>query len=178
MALPRGRSIVWVLDAVALVLLVSPLVDLLGAIWPARMSEVSWRFGAFGLTTSALVSPILGFALLKVAGVLLDQRGVVRAVAIIDLLLLLLLLVGLGFFALDYLQLRATLAPASLPQYDMAGFKAALNGLIELIVLGWMGVAGLRASGRHAKPTASHGSRGEAGLIVGMPPGEPTRELL
>lgn len=178
MALSRGRSIVWVLYAVALVLLVSPLVDLIGAVWPARMGEVSWRFGAFGLTTSALVSPILGFALLKVGGVLLEHRGLVRGVAVVDLVLLLLLLVGLGFFALDFLQLRATLATSSLAQYDMAGFKAAVNGLIELIVLGWMGVAGLRASGHVARPAGGHGSRGEAGLIVGMPPGEATRELL
>ncbi len=178
MALSRGRSIVWVLYAVALALLVSPLVDLIGAVWPARMSEVSWRFGAFGLTTSALVSPILGFAFLKIGGVLLEHRGVVRTVAIIDLLLLVLLLVGLAFFALDFLQLRATLAASSLGQYDMAGFKAAVNGLIELIVLGWMGVAGLRASAHAGKPAGGHAGRGEAGLIVGMPPSEREPELL
>ena len=177
MALPRGRSIVWTLHAVALALLVSPLVDLIGAIWPARLSEVSWRFGAFGLTTSALVSPILGFALLKVGGVLLEQRLLVRTVAIVDLLLLLLLMVGLGFFALDFLQLRATLAVSSQAQYDMAGFKAAVNGLVELIALGWMGVAGMRASAPHAKPSG-HGGRGEEGLIVGMPPGAQSHELL
>ncbi len=97
MALPKGRSIVWAIYAVALVLLVSPLVDLIGAIWPPRMGEVSWRFGAFGLTTGALVSPILGLAMLKVAGVLLEHRAVVRTVAAIDLILLLVLLGGLAF---------------------------------------------------------------------------------
>ena len=178
MALSRGRSIVWVLYAVALALLVSPLVDLIGAVWPARMSEVSWRFGAFGLTTSALVSPILGFAFLKIGGVLLEHRGLVRTIAIIDLVLLLLLVVGLAFFALDFLQLRPTLSTASLAQYDMAGFKAAVNGLIELIVLGWMGVAGLRASAHGGKPAGGHGSRGEAGLIVGMPPADQKAELI
>lgn len=176
MALPKGRSIVWAVYAVALILLVSPLVDLIGAVWPPRMGEVSWRFGAFGLTTSALVSPILGFAMLKVAGVLLEHRNVVRAVAVIDLILLFVLLVGLAFFALDFVQLRATLATSSLPQYDLAGSKAALNGLLELIVLGWMGVAGLRASAGAGKGAAQHGR--EEGLIVGMPPGQAPPKLL
>jgi hypothetical protein len=169
---------VWALYAVALALLVSPLVDLVGAVWPLRMGEVSWRFGAFGLTTSALVSPILAFALLKVGGVLLEQRSLVRIVAVVDLVLLVLLLVGLGFFALDFLQLRATLATPSLAQYDMAGFKATVNGVVELIALGWMGVQGLRASARVAKPSGGHGSRGEAGLIVGMPSSGGKPELL
>lgn len=177
MALPRGRSIVWALYAVALILLVSPLVDLVGAIWPPRMGEVSWRFGAFGLTTSALVSPILGFAMLKVAGVLLEHRGVVRTVAVIDLVLMLVLLGGVAFFALDFVQLRATLAASSLGQYDMAGFKAAVNGLLELIVLGWMGVAGLRASSGPGKGAAQHSGQ-EEGLIVGMPPGQAPPKLL
>jgi hypothetical protein len=177
MALPRGRSIVWALYAVALVLLVSPLVDLVGAVWPPRMGEVSWRFGAFGLTTSALVSPILGFAMLKVAGVLLEHRGVVRTVAVIDLILLLVVLGGLAFFALDFVQLRATLAASSLGQYDMAGFKAAVNGLLEVIVLGWMGVAGLRAASGPGNGAAQHGGR-EEGLIVGMPAGQEPPKLL
>lgn len=177
MALPKGRSIVWVLYAVALVLLVSPLLDLVGAVWPPRMGEVSWRFGAFGLATSALVSPILAFAMAKIAGVLLDHRIVVRVVAVIDLVLLVLLLAGLAFFALDFLQLRATLATPSLGQYDTAGFKAAVNGVLELIVLGWMGVAGLRASTGGGKGSAPHGAR-EGGLIVGMPQEQAAREIL
>src|SRR5262245_3727133 len=139
MALPKGRSIVWAIYAVALILLVSPLIDLIGAVWPARFGEVSWRFGAFGLTTTALVSPILGLAMLKVGGVVLEHRRFVRGVAWIDLILLLLLLTGVVFFALDYLQLRSTLATSSLSQYDLAGFKAAANGLLEVIVLTWMG---------------------------------------
>jgi len=176
MALPKGRSIVWVLYAVALVLLVSPLLDLVGAVWPPRMGEVSWRFRAFGLATSALVSPILGFAMVKIAGVLLDHRRVVRVVAVVDLVLLLLLLPGLAFFALDFLQLRATLATASLGQYDTAGVKAVVNGVLEVIVLGWMGAAGLSASAGTGKGSAPRGGR-EEGLIVGMPPGQ-AREML
>lgn len=177
MALPKGRSIVWVLYAVGLVLLVSPLLDLIGAVWPPRMGEVSWRFGAFGLATSALASPILAFAMAKIAGVLLEHRVFVRVVAIVDLLLLLLLLAGLAFFALDFLQLRATLATASLGQYDTAGFKAALNGALELIVLGWMGVAGLRASAGGGKGPVPHARR-EGGLIVGMSQEQGTPEIL
>ena len=176
MALPKGRSIVWAIYAVALILLVSPLVDLVGAVWPPRLGEVSWRFGAFGLATSALVSPILGLAMLKIGGVLLEHRRFVRAVAAVDLILLLLLLVGLAFFALDFLQLRATLAAPSLAQYDMAGFKAGVNGVLELIVLAWMGVAGLRASSS-GKGSAAHGGR-EEGLIVGMPKSQSAPKIL
>jgi hypothetical protein len=177
MALPKGRSIVWAIYAVALVLLVSPLADLMGAVLPPRMGEVSWRFGAFGLTTGALVSPILGLAMLKVAGVLLEHRTVVRVVAVIDLILMLILLGGLAFFALDFVQLRATLAASSLGQYDMAGFKAAVNGLLEVIVLGWMGVAGLRASSGPGKGAAQQSGR-EEGLIVGMPSEQAPPKLL
>jgi hypothetical protein len=177
MALPRGRTIVWAIYAVALILLVSPLMDLIGAVWPPRLGEVSWRFGAFGLATSALVSPILGLAMLKVGGVLLEHRRFVRVVAGVDLVLLLLLMSGLTAFALDFLQLRATLATSSLGQYDLAGFKAAVNGLLEVIVLAWMGVAGLKASAGPGKGSVPHGSR-EEGLIVGMPAGDRPPEIL
>ena len=54
--------------------------------------------------------------------------------------------------------------------------KAAVNGLLELIVLGWMGVAGLRATGGPGKGAGQYGGR-EEGLIVGMPAGQASPKL-
>lgn len=102
----RVRAILPSLNAVAILLIASPAIDLVGAIIPARPGEISWRFGVFGLLTNALVTPMLGLAILLVVATLLERQRTVRRLAILTLVLDVIILLGLGLFVLDYLQLR------------------------------------------------------------------------
>src|SRR5688500_9584438 len=100
------RSVVGALIPVALLLIASPLADLIAALLPMRLGEASWRFGAYGLLTNALVTPIVGLAIIEVVSGLQQRQKTTAAVAAICAFLALILVAGFALFVLDYLQLR------------------------------------------------------------------------
>lgn len=157
--------VVWrALYGVALLLVVSPLLDLIGSIWPLRFGEVGWRFGAVGLLTNTLVTPIVGLALATVVAMLLEQWRVVKTLAIVDLVAAGLLVLVLALFALDYLQLRTGVQPAARGTYDLAAYRAIVNALLAAAVLAWLGTGGWRAAQRQPRDERAPNDRG---LIVG-----------
>lgn len=161
----QGRRILAGLYPVALLLILSPLIDLATAVWPIRPSEVSWRFGTFGLITGALVTPIIGLVLLQVAAALLGHLITLRVVSVLQLLLALFLVVGTALFVLDAVQLRGTVVEAAKVTYDLAAMKALVTALLELVVLGWIGVGGLSAASAESKRIGSRDPA--ASLVIG-----------
>src|SRR4051794_17704974 len=133
----QGRRILGGLYPVALLLIVSPLIDLATAVWPIRPSEVSWRFGTFGLITSALVTPIVGIVLLQAAAALLGHARTLWVASVLSVVAGALLLIGTALFLLDAVQLRGTVVEAARQSYDLAAIKALLTGALEVFVLGW-----------------------------------------
>jgi len=166
----RVRAILPSLNAVAILLIASPAIDFVGAVLPARPGEVSWRFGVFGLLTNALVTPMLGLAIVLVVATLLERRRTVRRLAIITLVLDVILLLGLGLFVLDFLQLRQAVTGTSRGAYDAAAVKALLVGLVEIGVLAWLVVTGFQSSGGAAGEGKGKRRRRErVGLVVQAP---------
>lgn len=161
----QGRRILRGLYPVGLLLILSPLLDLATAVWPLRAGEVSWRFGTFGLITGALITPILGLVLFQGAATLLDHLKTLWTVSLIDLILGLLLLAGIALFALDAVQLRGAVAAAARRSYDAAAIKALLTALLEVVVLGWVGIGGIRAVSAERKRIGARES--SAQLVVG-----------
>jgi hypothetical protein len=147
MASSRGRTIVAALLPVALLLIASPLADLIAALIPIRPAEVSWRFGAYGLLTNALVTPILGLAIVLVVSGFRSQRRPIGIIAVVAGMLALILIGGFALFVLDYLQLRQAVGTAARGPYDSAAFKAMIVAGLEAAVLLSLAVAGFRASG-------------------------------
>lgn len=146
MSTDRVRAVLPPLNAVAFLLIASPAVDMIGAIVPPRPGEVSWRFGVFGLLTNALVTPMLGLAILQATATLLEQRSSLRRIAFFDLFLDIVLVLGLGLFVLDYIQLRQAVTGSSRSAYDAAAIKALVVGLLEFAVLTWLVISGFRTA--------------------------------
>jgi hypothetical protein len=166
----RVRAILPSLNAVALLLIASPAIDLIGAVVPFRPAEVSWRFGVFGLLTNSLVTPMLGLAIFQVVATLLERRKTVRRVSILMLVLDVVLLLGLALFVLDFLQLRRAVTGTSRGAYDAAAIKALLVGALEIAVLAWLAVSGLRSShGAAGDGSRKHRRRERVGLVVQAP---------
>lgn len=162
----RGRTVVGVLIPVALLLIASPGADLLAALTPMRPGEVSWRFGAYGLITNSLVTPILGLAIIMIVS---EHQGWSRSVAVIAAVcaaLALILIAGFALFVLDYIQLRQAVGQAARGPYDSAAFKAMVIAALEAGVLLSMAVAGFRARTGDAAP--GHRRRERVGLVVQM----------
>jgi len=168
MTTDRFRAVLPPLSAVAFLLIASPAVDLIGAIVPPRPGEVSWRFGVFGLFTNALVTPMLGLAIMQVVANLLEQSKTVRRIAVFNLILAIVLVLGLGLFILDYLQLRQAVTGSSRNAYDAAAIKALLVGVLELAVLVWLVVSGFQSVGGIAGGKKRR-RRERVGLVVQAP---------
>ncbi len=168
MTTDRVRAVLPPLSAVAFLLIASPAVDLIGAVVPPRPAEVSWRFGVFGLFTNALVTPMLGIAIMQVVANLLERWKTVRRIAIFNLILAIVLLLGLGLFVLDYLQLRQAVTGSSRNAYDAAAIKAILVGVLELGVLAWLVVSGFQAVSGEAGGKKRR-RRERVGLVVQAP---------
>jgi hypothetical protein len=160
------RSVVGALIPVALLLILSPMADLMAALLPMRAGEVSWRFGAYGLLTNALVTPIVGLAIIEVVASLQHRRNVTATIAAMCGLLALLLVGGFALFVLDYLQLRTAVGANARGPYDSAAIKAMIVAAIESVVLLWLAITGFRASGI-ADSARGHRRGGErVGLVV------------
>lgn len=164
----RVRAILPSLNAVAILLVASPAIDLVGAIVPPRPGEISWRFGVFGLLTNALVTPMLGLALMQVVAILLERGRTVRRIAVFNLILDVVLVLGLGLFILDFVQLRLAVTGTSRGAYDAAAIKALLVGALEIGVLAWLVVAGFKSTGGVVGGNKKR-RRERVGLVVQAP---------
>jgi cytochrome bd-type quinol oxidase subunit 2 len=160
----QDRRILGGLYPVALLLILSPLLDLATAVWPVRPTEVSWRFGTFGLITSALITPILGLAVLQGVAAFLEKFRAVRVVSAVNVLVGV-LLVGTALFLLDAVQLRGTVTEAAKQSYDAAALKALVTALLEVVVVLWIGIVGMRVASADSKRAGSR-DRGSP-LVVG-----------
>lgn len=162
----------------ALILVLSTGLDLVQSIWPLRIGDVQWRVLSIGLMSRMLIPPLLGLVLAYVAALLAEHRGVLRTLAVVDGLLALGLLAGLGFYALDALELRARLAQGN-QNYDLGisfSFVKYLLGfalLVWLTIGQWRSASGMRKGGRRqaAEPaTAVVFARGDKADKAGGAP--------
>jgi hypothetical protein len=146
------KAFAWPAYFVAALLVVTPLVDLVANVWPPRPGAVEWRFGTLGLLSGFLLTPLLGMVLATAAAALLEQRGAQRVLALLDLTgAALLLLVG-ATLSLDWLQMRASIDPATRPAIDIGSGKSIAKHVGVAIALAWLGVVGWRASRPSAHP--------------------------
>jgi ABC-type xylose transport system permease subunit len=122
---------------------------------PWMPSEANWRFGVFGLLMTRASVFLIGDVMLFSAAILLGHRKTLRSLGVLHLLLVLLLLAGIGLFALDWLQVRRQVGD-NLRVVDLAGIRAAATALLLLLLVGWSGLAALRA-GRATKHSHREG---------------------
>lgn len=142
----------------ALLLVLFPLTDALSTVWPLRPGEFQWRFGAVGLFSQALMTPLLGLVLALVTAFVLEHRAVLRTLSVLAALGGVLLLVVLAGFALDAAQMRGQVRPELKSNFDVASIAAAMKLLLAAIlalVVTWVGWKRSRRSRRaraHPQP--------------------------
>ena len=126
------------LYVVAIMLIVIPLSDALPMLWPLRLGAAEWRFGAVGLLSGALMSPLLGTFLALAAAAVLDHRRVLTVLSWL-LFALVVVLVGVAvLFALDFLEVRTRIQervrPAALGAATKAMWKLGVAGIVSLVL--------------------------------------------
>jgi hypothetical protein len=106
---------------------------------------------------------------MQVVANLLEQWKTVRRITLFNLVLAIILLLGLGLFILDYVQLRQAVTGSSRNAYDAAAVKALLVAILELGVLAWLVVSGFQGVGGVAGGGRKRRRRERVGLVVQAP---------
>jgi hypothetical protein len=131
---------------IATLVVVIPFAEGVITVLPLRPGAVAWRFGAAGVLSSSLLTPLLGLLLLAVIALLLDHRIVLRAVAVVSALSCLLLIGSATLFVLDAVQLRTAVVAEAKETYDAASVQALLKQCAVLAGAAALAVAAWRAS--------------------------------
>ena len=130
----------------AFILVMWPAVDLLTNTAPIRLGDVRWRYGFAGLMAGFLHTPILGLVIATLVAYGRRSRTVLRTLASIDLAGALALLLLLGVFALDVVQVRAMRPPENLPAFFTGAAIAGAKHLTALLVLTCLGIGSWRTA--------------------------------
>lgn len=132
-------------------LILLPLFDTTMSVWPLRLGDERWRFGAVGTLSFVLLSPLLGLSIVMAVAVLLDHRRVQRFVGYFCIAAAIVLAVLDVLFILDFFQARATVRPqfqtAILIQASTAFIKH-VAGIAVLVLLGRAGFSGPKPAKR------------------------------
>lgn len=136
------------LYVLALLLVVTPLVDVLANVWPLRFGEVGWRYGTVGVSSGYLLTPLLGLGLAGLLAITRRQRTVLRLLVWVCLVTAVVLVIATIDFALDAMQLRHTVPvtpPLARWSFDVGAVKAIFKHLTAAVALAWLGLATRRA---------------------------------
>ncbi len=163
------RALALPAHALAFLLVVLPFVDFLANVYPPRFDELRWRYGAAGLFSGFLLTPLLGLFLAGVASAVAEQRRTLRVLGWLAAVGAVALLALTVLFGLDVLQLLSQVPAAAHTVFLTGALKAAAKlGLLAVWLLAFAWAAG-RAAGR-LRGQASVGQVAP-GLVLGRPAG-------
>ena len=149
----------------AALLLLLPMMDYLGNAWPFRPSAADWRYDVLGMISTHLLPPLLGLLLAIVTAAALPHPRVSRILGVLVWLGAVVLLLALGGFVLDSLQVRNA-APADARWVTKTSFLLAsakiLAAAVALMVLG----VGNRRAAQAVVPTVV--TRSAPAAIIGQ----------
>lgn len=144
---------------VAAVLILFPVIDLVANLWPLDPGRVNWRYGAYVLLSGFVLTVILGFALALLLARLADHRKTARVLAVLSGLGGVILLAAAVAFALDALQLRASVSGDARTQFGIGAVKAVVKNSMAAAGFLWMAWAAWRP------PKGRRSSKDAASLI-------------
>ena len=123
----RLKPLAWPAYLVAVLLVVIPVTDTVLALVPMRFGDVAWRFGALGMGSQAVMTPLLGTLLILVTAAALGHRTALRVVQVLAYLAAALFVAASILFALDALQTRTSIQKAAKAGFDRASAVALVK---------------------------------------------------
>ncbi len=141
----------------AFLLVFWPVADFVTNTVPLQFGNPQWRYGFAGLMAGYLNTPLLGLVL--AIGLALWQRhgGVLRFLAVIQVLGALVLLLVMAMFALDVVQVRAGRPPASLPSFIAGAVISEGKHFTSVVALLLLGIGSWKSVPRQAESRADPG---------------------
>jgi hypothetical protein len=142
-------------------LVITPAIDYATNITPWRPGSVDWRYAAVGLLSGFLLTPLLGMGIASLLAATGARRERVLA-GLVNVLCAATLVILMPLYALDFLQVRASVPAADVSAVTLGGLKALGKHASALIAFLWMGIALLRGL-PHAR---SRGSGSQEPLLM------------
>jgi len=140
----------------AAIMIVMPLLEVVLSIAPFRLGVTAWRFGALGVVSQAYLTPLLGAVVVIYTAVLLGHSRTARIGGAVVLLLAVLLLLAVPFFALDTIQMRVSVRREALRAFDRSALIAALKLFAAGVAGVVLGIGAWKASRRSSGATRAH----------------------
>jgi hypothetical protein len=137
---------------VALLLIGLPLLDFVGSALPLRLGSIEWRFGAFGVLSGFLLTPMLGVLVAIGAATVLGHQRVVRAIGIVSVVVGIVLVAALTLFLLDAIQLRGAVPHEQMTAFKATAARAVIKALAGAAAFIWIGVVGMRGAAEEPAP--------------------------
>jgi hypothetical protein len=131
---------------VALILIVFPMLDFVQAVWPVQVGDIKWRVLSMGSLAQLMGLPILGLLMAYGGAVLLEQPKLLRTLAIVNGVMFTFLALGVLFYVVDALQMRAQARDATVKDYDLGIVTSLVRFAIALVFLAVVAVMERRAS--------------------------------
>ena len=119
----------------ALLLVVMPIINVSLSMWPLRLGDAPWRFGAFGMLMEAIVFPLLGVTVTALGAYWLGHRRVLQALAGTLVALTAALVIALVLFGLDTVQVRSLVQPAGKLRFDVTVARAFGSAAFAALLL-------------------------------------------
>ena len=140
-------------------LFVTAAIDLLTTVWPMHPGDIAWRYGFLGLMAGYLQTPTLGLLLIVGTAMWEENGTVLRICGVVGLLAALGLLLVMGMFGLDVMQMRELRAEEMRSSVLAGGMFQEVKYFIAAFVLAFVGYGALKTA-----PTADSGS-GSPGIV-------------
>ncbi|MCU0626589.1 MAG: hypothetical protein MUF21_08930 [Gemmatimonadaceae bacterium] len=178
----QQRALLSLASFAAVILLINVAAEFMVQVWPLKFGELTWRVGSTGLIMESLVKALPGLVLLYFVAALSDARKLMRFYSIVGLVVGIAVLGLLVFFALDTVQLRASVPQQTKSLLTKVALRAGLVGTLSAALLIWAGVAVnkvLKSAGVVSRSGARQADSGnDDGLLMIGRPAAPARPNL
>ena len=151
------RHLALAMYAVAAMLVLIPPTEFAGQLgWTAQPRVLNWRTGSVGLLSGAVLTPTVGMLLAVITAAVFGHRRTTWVLGIVAGLSVALMLLIMGVFVLDVLQLRPNVVAAMRRSFMLAAVKALINFGLAAVALSAICISALRVGRRRR---ASHAER-------------------
>ncbi len=157
-ALGEFRPLIKAMYLVGALLFINALSEPLLQVWPLRLGDARWRFGAAGLLSAALDTVVLATAVLMMAAMLLRHRRTLRTLGVLCIVTAVVLVAVALMFALDFLQVRAMVNPRVRGPLDLTVLRAIVMMGLSIPTLLFVGIAAWRSTRRSAHAAGATGA--------------------
>ncbi|MDQ6612583.1 MAG: hypothetical protein M3Y64_09120 [Gemmatimonadota bacterium] len=140
--------------------------------YPLQLGNVQWRFIAAGSTAALFTLPLLGQTLIFAVARITANLNLARVMGVIAALTALMLLMWVGLFVLDTVQLRTIVKSQEMARFNRQAVATAITMITFGIGFSILALSALRRPKNAPKPvlktTRKVADDGSLGLLIGQ----------